>query len=204
MKIRDTAPSQFAGITFTSEKSTQPAERKLSWRCTLQRTDTGNWTEFRSLPLSIEVDFHFSDYGWREYGPREASFSEYMADVEALALDSLKKAHERGLGYVIFTHGHSTSRRGQESTRSRVRAAMRSKEATPYIFRRNSIQHYSVFVAAIRENPEANLPDLKCPTCGQSDVRPRSWAGHFRCDSCRREFNWFDLPASTKASASNV
>jgi hypothetical protein len=28
---------------------------------------------------------------------------------------------------------------------------MRSKEATPYIDRRRSIQHYSVFVAAIKK-----------------------------------------------------
>lgn len=175
----------------------------------MQRIETGDWTNYRSLPGSIEVDFHFSDYGWRDYGqrdygPRETSFFEYMANAEALALDSLKKAHGRGLGYVIFTHGHSTSRPGRQSARSEVRAVMRSKAATPYIFRRNSIQHNSVFVAAIRENPEANLPDLKCPTCGQRDVRPRSMAGHFRCHSCHREFSWFDLAASTKPSASNV
>lgn len=170
----------------------------------MQRIETGDWTKYRSLPGSIEVGFHFSDYGWRDYGPREVSFSEYMANAEALALDSLKKAHERGLGYVIFTHGHSTSRPGRQSARSKVRAAMGSKAATPYIFRRNSIQHNSVFVAAIRENREANLPGLKCPTCGQSDVRPRSVAGHFRCHSCHREFSWFDLAALTKASASNV
>ena len=171
MKIRETSLSQFAGFTFTSrDPHGQPSENSRG-SASLQRTDTGNWTEFRSLPLSIEVDFHFSDYGWREYGPREVSFSEYMANVEALALDSLKKAYERALRYIIFTHGHSTSRPGRQSARSQVRAAMRSKEATPYILRRNSIQHYSVFVAAIRENPEANLPDLNCPTCGQSDEK---------------------------------
>jgi hypothetical protein len=182
---------------------------KLSWRCALQRIETGDWTKYGSLPGSIEVDFHLSDYGWRDYGrrdygPREVPFSKYMADAEALALDSLKKAHERGLQYVIFTHGRSTSRRGRESARSRVRAVMRSKEATIYIQRSKSIQHDSVFVAAIRENPEAILPDLKCPTCGQNDVQPRSVAGHFRCHSCHRDFNWFDLAALTKASASNV
>jgi hypothetical protein len=149
-------------------------------------------------------DYGWTDYGSLEYGPREASFSEYMANAEALALDSLKKAHELGLLYVIFTHGHWTSRPGRQSARSQVRAAMRSKEATPYICRRDSIQHYSVFVAAIRENPAANLPNLKCPACGQSDVRPRSMAGYFRCHSCHREFSWFDLAALTKASASNV
>jgi hypothetical protein len=167
----------------------------------LQRVNAGNWTEYRSRsPRMIEVDFHFADYNPRHYGPRESTFSDYMEQAARLALESLCKAYERGLEYVLFTHGHSTSRMGRTSARSQVRAMMRSKEATPYINRRASRKDNSVFLAAIRVNARVNLPELKCPTCGNRDIQPRSCAGHFRCrDSrCLREFNWFDLSPSPR------
>ena len=76
-----------------------------------------------------------------------------MGEVYETALDALVKAYEDGVEYVLFTHGYSTSRPGQTTARSTVRALMRSKEATQYIIRRDCIQNNAVFVAAIRPNP---------------------------------------------------
>jgi len=73
-----------------------------------------------------------------------------MAAVYSDALEALKNAQLNKLDYVVFTHGWSTSRPGTITSRSHVRKLMRSREATPYIIRRNCIQHHSVFVAAIR------------------------------------------------------
>ncbi len=112
--------------------------------------ENGNWTEYRKLPYSEEVDFHFdnSNSGY-------ASYEDKMAEANETTLKRLKAAHEEGVAYLIFTHGHSTSRIGKTTTRSVIRGLMRSKEATPYINRKECIQHYSVFVAAIREKPGA-------------------------------------------------
>jgi hypothetical protein len=52
--------------------------------------------------------------------------------------------------YIMFVHGRSTSRQGKTTARSVVRKFMRSSEATPYIERRCSIQHETVFVARIK------------------------------------------------------
>ncbi len=110
---------------------------------------TGDWTQYRTLQPSMEVDFH-----WLEYGRREVPYEEAMAEVWDTALEALKEAQQKGIRYVLFRHGHSTSRPGKSTARSEVRSLMRSKEATPYIIRRECIQHESVFVAAIRANPE--------------------------------------------------
>ena len=116
---------------------------------TSAKNESGDWTRYRTLPELVEVDFH-----WSEEGPRQESYYEAMEDVYDVALDSLKTAFENGRRYVLFRHGHSTSRPGQTTARSVVRGLMRSKEATPYIIRSQCIQHYAVFVAAIRPNPE--------------------------------------------------
>jgi hypothetical protein len=71
--------------------------------------NSGNWTDYRSLSeRMIEVDFHLPDDNPRHDGPRDFTFSDAMGQAARLALDSLHKAYERGLEYVIFTHGHST------------------------------------------------------------------------------------------------
>ena len=105
-----------------------------------------DWTKYRNLPNHEEVDFHFNDDPEREYLP----YYEAMEEVWNLSLNALKRAHEAGLQYVIFTHGWSTSQLGKTTARSQVRSLMRSKESTPYIIRKQCIQHESVFVAAIR------------------------------------------------------
>ena len=152
------------GLTFT--KSIMPAKRnQVSWRCALKRIYSGNWTDFRSLPLSIEIDFHNSDCRVQYHAPREASFSECMEQVQQRALESVRKAYERGLQYVIFTHGHSTSRRGRQSSRSKIRATMRSRDATPYIQRSESIH------TAVRSWPgSATTRERRCPNPNARDA----------------------------------
>lgn len=106
--------------------------------------DCRNWTEFRSLPALLEIDFHLVGQ------PGGGAYHENMAAVRSGALSALKAAQEKGFQFVLFTHGRSTSRRGKTTARSQVRGLMRSKDATPYIIRSKCIQHPSVFVAAIR------------------------------------------------------
>ena len=103
-----------------------------------------NWTEFRKLPNLMEVDFH---------NVQNKDISTYLEKMDAVwyeTLHSLKHAQEKGFHYVLFTHGHSTSYPGTKTSRSQVRSVMKSKEATPYIIRKDCIQHDSVFVAKIR------------------------------------------------------
>lgn len=104
--------------------------------------ENGNWTDYRKLPNYLEIDLHRGE----GYG----GYSEQMEEIREDALKILAKAQDEGKQYVIFCHGHSTSRIGQTTTRSVIRSVMRSKEATPYIVRSKSIQHYSVFVATIK------------------------------------------------------
>ncbi len=105
----------------------------------------GDWTEYKKLPDSEEVDFH-----WSEYGHREKAYWEVMQDVQDKTFDALEDAQARKIQYVIFTHGYSTSGPFKTTARSVVRGIMRSKGATPYIIRKRCIQHHAVFVAAIR------------------------------------------------------
>ncbi|MGY4713052.1 hypothetical protein ACXDF8_26495 [Mycolicibacterium sp. CBM1] len=93
-----------------------------------------------------EVDFHRTgqDGEWTPYEHR-------MQQVYDDALAALRDAQESGVPHVLFRHGWSTSEGWKTTTsRSVVRGLMRSPAATPYIVRSKCIQHYSVFVAAIR------------------------------------------------------
>jgi len=92
----------------------------------------------------VEVDLHF--------GRRDADkeYWDAMAEIRSIALKALEDAQRAGHRFVLFRHGSSTSSRGVTTARSQVRALMRSPDATPYIKRSECIQHYSVFVAAIR------------------------------------------------------
>lgn len=117
------------------------------------KIEKGDWTRFRALPDLDQVDFHLS-----ERGPREIPYDEAMGEVHDAALRALRAAQARGRKYVLFTHGHSTSRPGTTTARSVVRGLMRSGEATPHIVRRECIQHEAVFVAAIRPLHTARLP----------------------------------------------
>jgi hypothetical protein len=107
-----------------------------------------NWVDYRAaygLSQVDEVDLHF---GRRDRSV--ASYDEGMDDVEQLIRRSLHKAQRNGRPYVMFIHGHSTSRPGQTTARSVVRGFMRSKEATSFIVKAYSVQHPTVFIAKIR------------------------------------------------------
>ena len=103
----------------------------------------GDWQKLRSLPGLLEVDLHF---GKSEPG----SFRNSMAEVASIVEKTLRDAQECRFQYVMFLHGYSTSGPFKTSSRSIVRAIMRSKESTPFIVKSRSIQHNSVFVAAMR------------------------------------------------------
>jgi hypothetical protein len=112
--------------------------------------ETGDWKRFRALEEGMpEVDFHPDS--WGEDAGEFTDFHSKMSMVFDRALEGLQQAQLAGNKYVLFTHGRSTSRSGRTSARSVVRQLMRSKEATPYLIRKDCIQHESVFVACIRE-----------------------------------------------------
>ena len=109
---------------------------------------SGNWTDFRKLePTPVEINFHVE--GDDSAKPPYYENMQYNAKA---TIDALRRAQANGDSYVLFIHGSSTSRRGTTTTRSVVRGIMRRPDATPYILRSKCIQHYSVFLAAIRAN----------------------------------------------------
>ena len=113
-----------------------------------------NWVEYRELPKLLEHDFH--RYNPDPNAPK-LPYHELMDNVYKEALEVLKTAQNQGKEFVLFTHGLSTSRMGETTTRSQIRKLMKGKDATPYIIRKNCIQQSSVFVAAIRpKSPVAN------------------------------------------------
>lgn len=111
----------------------------------------GDWTDLRQrfgLQPADEVDLHF--------GKRDphVSYGEVISDVEQLVENKVREAHAKGRPYILLVHGWSTSRANNTTARSVVRSFMRSSRATPYIDRRHSIQHESVFLAKIRTGDE--------------------------------------------------
>lgn len=110
----------------------------------LFKSDCRNWVEFRNLPDLLEFDMHWANES------SGGSYCENMEHVPGFVQRCLEDAQKQGKKYVMFTHGHSTSRIGKTTTRSQVRKFMRSKAATPLIVRKESIQHFSVFVAAVK------------------------------------------------------
>lgn len=109
------------------------------------KKESGDWKRFRDLPGIVEVDLHYLDLG-----QRQVPYDEAMANVSGEVIKALKKAYDEGNKWVLFRHGSSTSRPGKSTARSEVRIVMRSPVAIPFIIRRECIQHFSVFLAAIR------------------------------------------------------
>lgn len=108
------------------------------------KNENRNWVEYRQLPNINMLDFH-------NYTPGVGhDYWESMQSVYERTLSALMRAQQEGKSYVLITHGHSTSRLGRTTSRSQVRKAMRSKEATPLIIRRECIQDDSVFLAAVK------------------------------------------------------
>ena len=104
-----------------------------------------NWVEYRALLANmVECDFHWAS------DASKGLYHENMQAVWDAALTALIDAQVTGKKYVMFTHGGSTSRIGKTTSRSQVRKLMRSKEATPYLVRRDCIEQDTVFIAAIR------------------------------------------------------
>jgi hypothetical protein len=105
-----------------------------------------NWTEYRKLPNTVEIDFHMTpddpDFG--------LPYWEKMEKVWNYSLKALQRAQAEGMQYILLIHGLSTSRIGRTTSRSQIRKLMHSKEATPYIIRKNCIEHNTIFVAAIK------------------------------------------------------
>ncbi len=112
--------------------------------------ESRDWVEYRKLPDLLEYDYHLSGDNCG------GSYYSNMENVLKGALRCIKKAQDDGKKFVLFTHGWSTSRIGKTTTRSQIRKLMRSKEATPYIVRKDCIQHYSVFLAAIKPKQETS------------------------------------------------
>ena len=111
------------------------------------RRENRNWVEYRGLPHLREVDFHPIK------GDDEFAFLAHYEKIDqwkSRTLEALQQAQADGMQWLLFTHGHSTSGPGTQTARSTVRGVMRSKEATPFIIRRECIQQSSVLLAAIR------------------------------------------------------
>lgn len=95
---------------------------------------------------TLSVDFHpgsIPDFG---HLPYHEKLSVWYRHVVA----SLQTAQAEGYDWVEFTHGSSTSGPGKQTARSVVRGFMRSKAATPFIIRKESVQHESRYVARVR------------------------------------------------------
>ena len=110
------------------------------------KREGGDWTRYRGL-APHEVDFHYGRRDW------DVPYWEAMDEVRRDVMEALKQAQLDGSRWVLFRHGASTSRMGATTARSVVRGVMRSSAATPYICRRDCIQHDSVFLASIRSTP---------------------------------------------------
>lgn len=109
------------------------------------KTSCENWVNFRSLSPR-EIDLH--------YGRSDGSvpYWERMAKNRQIVIDALEAGQRDNVEWVLFRHGASTSRLGATTTRSVVRGVMRSSDATPYIIRKECIQHETIFLARIRQN----------------------------------------------------
>ena len=81
------------------------------------------------------------------------SYHEAMDQAEQEAMSSIAEAYQQGLSYLLVTRGNSTSRKGKTTTRSVIRKLFKSPKAPPYVNRRESIQHRSAFLFALKINP---------------------------------------------------
>jgi len=106
--------------------------------------ETSNWQDLRK-PGMIEVDFHFGQ------GTPNMNYHDAMDEIYQKTEDALREAYEKGTAFVMFRHGSSTSGPGRTTARSQVRKACRDHRKD-FVEESKSIQHYSVFIAAIKTN----------------------------------------------------
>ena len=116
------------------------------------RSEDGDWTRFRALKPR-EFDLHRS-----EWGRREVPYWVAMNEVREDTLSELVAARKSGAEWLLIRHGNSTSGPGKTTARSVVRGIMRSRAATPFIVRRDCVQHEAVFLARIRHLGAKALP----------------------------------------------
>jgi hypothetical protein len=105
----------------------------------------GDWLDLRKqYPERIEIDFH---RGRRTY---DKPYGECMGEVHTETLDAIRDAYERGIPYLLIGHGNSTSGPFRTTACSVVRSLLRSKEVTPFVDRKNCVQHRSCFLVALK------------------------------------------------------
>jgi len=112
------------------------------------QTGSGDGREWKKRLDTFVVDYHDGEDHGMEYW-------EHLVDFYNRTMTALIKAQKEGYGFILFTHGSSTSRQGKQTARSEVRKIMRGKKGTPFIIRKNCIDYGSSFLAAIRPK---NLP----------------------------------------------
>ena len=116
------------------------------------KRESGNWTRYREqFPGVEEIDFHHE-------GRRQIPYWEAMEQVYSQALHALEEAYDRGVPYVMFQHGWSTSRLGKTTARSVIRGLMRSPVATPYILRNQCPPSASASTSSKRATTASGTP----------------------------------------------
>jgi hypothetical protein len=109
----------------------------------------GDWTQYRSLPNLVEIDFH------RGRRDRSKSYWECMAEVREEAEQAIRQAYDEGRSWLLIGHGQSTSRPFHTTARSVIRRLVRDKSMTPYILRAQSICHPTCMAVRLRPRPSA-------------------------------------------------
>jgi hypothetical protein len=114
----------------------------------------GDWRDLRKQhPERVEIDFH------RGRRPYDKPYWECMNEVGIETFDAIKDAYQRGVPYLLIGHGYSTSRPFHTSARSVVRSVLRSKKVTPFVDRKNCVQHPACFLVALKPR-KVNDPGL--------------------------------------------
>lgn len=103
----------------------------------------GDWQDLRKAGC-IECDFH------RGRRPYHKPYWECMGEVYRETLDTIRDAYERGVPYLLIGHGYSTSAPFRTTACSVVRSVVRSKEVTPFVDRKNCVQHRACFLVALK------------------------------------------------------
>jgi hypothetical protein len=101
----------------------------------------GDWTILKNMSNMDYVDFNCLEGG---------NYIEKMEQVHEMVMQALKDAQANGVDYVMFNYGDSASKRFIGTSKSIVKAIMRSKESEPFFIKKKSIQHRLGFVAAIK------------------------------------------------------
>lgn len=112
------------------------------------KTAEGPWIALYK-PGAIRLDLHFGR------GDGTTHYTDRMRDNYLLVLQTLKDAQVRNVLWVLITHGASTSGPGKLTARSVVRGIMRDPEATPYIVRKECVQHETAFLVRIKTSSKA-------------------------------------------------